>query len=78
MEEAMKNVYRGVFNYSRSVETMYRRAATPRQAWFVMTEALAKKHEVTGGLVRGRFPWEDGGRGLNYQIDLEMEMSEHD
>jgi len=75
----MKHLYRGVFNYSREVETVYRMAGSPQQAWFVMTEALSRKHDVNPELVRSRFPLsEEGGhvKGPNYEIGLELEMKE--
>ncbi len=68
----MNNLYRGCFNYARSVEVLYRHAATERQAWFRMCQALAKKHDVLPHAVMSLF---DGSR-QNYEINVEMEIKE--
>ena len=73
-----QSLFRGVFNYSRSPEILYRYAYSSRQAWFRMTFGLAEKHEVTPCCVRHRFPWIDGGKGNNYEIAVELEVKEND
>ena len=70
----MKSLFRGVFNYSREVEILYRYASTERQAWLVMCKALAKKHDVNLSYVMGLFD----GHSKNYEITIEVEVRECD
>ena len=73
----MKNKYRGVFNYQRSVlEPLYRHATTARQAWFLMTGAIADMQGVDARIVRNYFPWVEGGKSINYEISTETEYIE--
>ncbi len=69
----MKNLYRGSFSYASSVEKpLYRFALSKKQAWYLMCQAIAKKHEVRDSYVYGLF---DGSRP-NFEITVEMEYRE--
>ena len=68
-----KTLYRGVFSYSRSVEKpIYRYAFTEKQAWRLMCDCLAKKHEVHPSHVLALF---DGSKA-NFSIEIETEFHE--
>lgn len=69
----MKNLYRGVFSFNQFVERpLYAHAHTERQAWKIMCDRLAKKHEVNPAMVYGMF---DGSK-QNYEITIETEFKE--
>lgn len=64
-----KTLWRGVFNYGRSVERpMYRAAYSRRQAWKLMCDELAKKHGVEPRYVYSLF---DGSK-QNFEIEPEI------
>ncbi len=69
----VKSLYRGVFNYARSVERpIYRYAFTERQAWKLMCDEIARRHEIHPSYVYTLF---DGSRG-NFEITLEVDFRE--
>ena len=69
----VKQLFRGAFNYARSMEPiMYRYAYTKRQAWKLMCDEIAKRNDVSKSLVYGLF---DGSR-QNFEITVEMEVRE--
>jgi hypothetical protein len=70
----IKNLYKGLFNYSCALEREYAYAYSKEQARVVMCRRLAKKHDVHPSVVLGMF---DGER-TNYEITLEMEVKEDD
>lgn len=75
----IKNLYRGIFNYQRSVhKPIYRHVYSPYQAWMLMTAVIAKEQDVDERVVRNYFPWVEGGKSQNYEITLEMEYREAD
>jgi hypothetical protein len=75
MVKRCKNLFRGVFNYARSVEpVMYRHAFTERQAWKLFCDEIAKRHEVHPSHVYALF---DGSQ-RNHEITIETEFKEVD
>lgn len=70
------NLYKGLFNYSRGLERLYRPANSPKHAWVLMTIGLAEMHGVEARHVRNKFPWVKDGRAKNYEITVEMEVKE--
>jgi len=69
----LKQLFRGAFNYQRSMEPiLYRYAYTERQAWKVMCDAIAKRNDVPKAYVYGIF---DGSKP-NFEITIEMEVKE--
>lgn len=68
-----KTIYRGIFNYERSVEKpMYRYAYTEREAWKIMCDELAKRYNVHPSHVYAIF---DGSK-QNFEITVEIEFKE--
>ena len=68
----LKNLYCGVFNYSRQVTILYAYAYSPVQAKEVFLRRLAKEHDVGVYWVRKLF---DGEKN-NFEITLETEFRE--
>jgi hypothetical protein len=68
-----KQLWRGAFNYQRSMEPiMYRYAYTKRQAWKVMCDEIARRNDVPYSYVYSYF---DGSKA-NFEITVEMEVKE--
>ena len=69
----VKTLWRGAFNYARSMEPiLYRYAYTKKQAWKIMCDAIAKRNDVPKSYVYGIF---DGSK-QNFEITIEMEVRE--
>jgi hypothetical protein len=68
----IKQLFRGVFNYSREIHVLRCHAYTKDQAWACMCERLAKMKGVTAESVRQRFNRKHG----QYEIELEIEIKE--
>ena len=67
----VKTLWRGAFNYQRSMEPiMYRYAYTKRQAWKVMCDEIARRNNVPEAYVYGLF---DGSKP-NFEITIEKEV----
>ena len=64
----IKQLYRGVFSYRCELQREYAYAYNKRQAWKLMCDRLAKKHQVHPSHVYALF---DGSK-LNYEIRLEI------
>ena len=71
---AVKNEFRGIFNFSRAVEVHYCYAFSLDQAKLIMMRRMARKHDVPFGCVYGMFD----GHLNNFEIGLEMEFKEED
>ena len=71
-ETRCKQLYKGIFNYSREIYILYRYAFTERQVWFQMCRYLAKKDGVHPSVVMNLF---DGSKD-NFKITIEMEIKE--
>lgn len=70
----VKQLFRGAFNYARSMEPIiYRHAYTKKQAWKIMCDEIAKRNGVPRSYVYGIF---DGSKP-NYEITVEMEVKEN-
>ncbi len=69
---AIKNEFRGIFNFSRVIEVHYAYAYSPEQAKLIMMKRMARKHDVPFGYVYGMF----AGEKDNFEINLEMEFKE--
>ena len=68
-----KTLFRGVFSYARSVEEpIYRYAFTKKQAWKLMCDEIARRHEIHPSHVYALF---DGSKS-NFEITVEMEIRE--
>ena len=71
----VKTLWRGVFCYNHFVEKpIYRQAFTKKQAWKIMCDYLAVKHEVHPRYVYAMF---DGNRD-NFSIEPETVWKELD
>jgi hypothetical protein len=68
----VRQLFRGVFNYHRSVVTEYVYAISKRQAWLLICKRLAKRDGVLPMSVMQLF---DGSRD-NFSIEIEMEVKE--
>ena len=68
----MKNLWRGAFSYSHEAHVLYAYAHSKEQARVFMCKRLAEKHGVHPSTVLSMF---DGSKP-NYEITVEMEMSE--
>ena len=67
----VKTLWRGAFNYQRSMEPIiYRYAYTERQAWKVMCDEIARRNNVPEAYVYGLF---DGSKP-NFEITIEKEV----
>ena len=69
-----KQLYKGIFNYSREIFVLYRYAHTERQAWKVMCDFLAKGDSIHPNVVYNLF----AGSKDNYKISIEMEVRENE
>jgi hypothetical protein len=67
-----KTLFRGAFNFNRSVRIEYAYANSCRQAWLIICRRLAKKDGVDPRMVMGLF---DGSRD-NHSITIETEFTE--
>ena len=66
----VKKLFRGVFNYQRSVEPIiYRYAYTKKQAWKLMCDEISRRNDVPESYVYGLF---DGSKP-NFEITIEKE-----
>jgi len=70
----VKNLYRGIFNYSHEVKIRYTTASSKRQAKIFMMHQLAREHDVHYCVVAGIF---DGSK-QNFEINMEVEYKEVD
>lgn len=66
-EKASRKLWRGWFNYGHELHIMYAQAYSKRQAWMHFCRRLAKKHDVSIGMVMNKF---DGTQD-NYEIKEE-------
>ena len=73
-KKRLKNLYKGIFNYSRGLDVLYAYAYSERQAFETMVRRLARDHDVSVAAVRGVF----NGEKENYRIKIEMEVRESD
>lgn len=64
---AERKVFKGWFNYGHELHIMYAQAYSKRQAWMHFCRRLAKKHDVSIGMVMNKF---DGTQD-NYEIKEE-------
>lgn len=70
-----KTLFRGVFNFKRELTVVYRAAYTRRQAWLIFCRVIARKQEISIGMVMNMFPYNDESV-QNYQITVETEFRE--
>lgn len=70
--EVVKQLWRGCFNYSRSVEVLYAHAFSKEQARVVMCNRIARKHGVHPSATLSLF---DGSKD-NFEITIEREIKE--
>lgn len=62
------NLYRGVFVYPHKPVIIQLQAVSERQGWARMIRQMAKRDDVTPGMVFGLFPWNK--RGENFTIEI--------
>lgn len=73
MVRKCKILFRGIFNYARSVEApIYRHAFTEKQAWKLMCDEIASRHDIHPSYVYNLFD----GSMRNYEITVETEYKE--
>lgn len=68
----VKDLWKGIFNYSLEITPVYAHAYSKKQAKVCMLAQLARLHGVGISAVWGKFP--DGA--ANYEIRLETEWQE--
>jgi hypothetical protein len=70
----IKQLFKGLFNYSCALEREYAYAHSKDQARVIMCRRLAKKHDVHPSVVLNMF----NGKRDNFSIEIEMEVTEDD
>jgi len=71
------DLYRGAFDFPGKLKVVYRPGATPKHAWVLMCNAIAKEQGVPVHIVMEKFDFEkkrdvQGG----FQIEIETEWKE--
>jgi len=70
----VKKLWRGCFNYSRSVEVLYAYAYSKEQARVIMCRRIADKHDVHPSNTLRLF---DGSKE-NFEITIELDVKEEE